>query len=191
VTGELTHVVEALLFVSADPLSIAELAAAAEAPPERVERALDALAERHAEGRSGVVLERVARGYGFRAAATTADACARLLQRAPDRALSPAALETLAVIAYLQPVARPEIARIRGVSADGAVAGLLERGMIEEAGRADERGGAVLYRTTPVFDRVFGLEGGTDDLPPLPQLGEVDVEDLRERLHAVAGDRTG
>jgi segregation and condensation protein B len=71
------------------------------------------------------------------------------------------------------------------------VAGLLERGMIEEAGRADERGGAVLYRTTPVFDRVFGLEHGTDDLPPLPQLGEVDVEDLRERLHAVAGDRTG
>jgi segregation and condensation protein B len=191
VTGELTHVVEALLFVSADPLSVAELAAAAEAPPERVERALDALAERHAEGRSGVVLERVARGYGFRAAATTTDACARLLQRAPDRALSPAALETLAVIAYLQPVARPEIARIRGVSADGAVAGLLERGMIEEAGRADERGGAVLYRTTPVFDRVFGLEHGTDDLPPLPQLGDVDVDDLRERLHAVAGDRTG
>ncbi|MEO9175006.1 MAG: SMC-Scp complex subunit ScpB [Gaiellales bacterium] len=190
-SGELTHVVEALLFVSADPLSVAELAAAAEAPPERVERALDALAERHAEGRSGVVLERVARGYGFRAAATTADACARLLQRAPDRALSPAALETLAVIAYLQPVARPEIARIRGVSADGAVAGLLERGMIEEAGRADERGGAVLYRTTPVFDRVFGLEHGTDDLPPLPQLGDVDVEDLRERLHAVAGDRSG
>ncbi len=110
---------------------------------------------------------------------------------APDRALSPAALETLAVIAYLQPVARPEIARIRGVSADGAVAGLLERGMIEEAGRTDERGGAVLYRTTPVFDRVFGLEHGLDDLPPLPQPGETDVDDLRERLHAVAGDRTG
>jgi segregation and condensation protein B len=191
VTGELTHVVEALLFVSPDPLTVAELAAAAEAPPERVERALDALAERHAEGRSGVVLERVARGYGFRAAEATTEACSRLLQRAPDRALSPAALETLAVIAYLQPVARPEIARIRGVSADGAVAGLLERGMIEEAGRTDERGGAVLYRTTPVFDRVFGLEHGVDDLPPLPQPGETDVDDLRERLHAVAGDRTG
>ncbi|HEY1479494.1 MAG TPA: SMC-Scp complex subunit ScpB, partial [Gaiellales bacterium] len=153
--------------------------------------ALDALAERHAEGRSGVVLERVAGGYGFRAAAATADACARLLQRSPDRALSPAALETLAVIAYLQPVARPEIARIRGVSADGAVAGLLERGMIEEAGRTDERGGAVLYRTTTVFDRVFGLENGTEDLPPLPPLAEGDVDELRERLHAVASERTG
>jgi segregation and condensation protein B len=191
VTGELTHVVEALLFVSAEPLTVSELAAAAEAPPERVERALDALAERHAEGRSGVVLERVAGGFGFRAAATTTEACARLLQRAPDRQLTPAALETLAVIAYLQPVARPEIARIRGVSADAAVAGLLERGIIEEAGRTDERGGAVLYRTTSVFDRVFGLEQGIADLPPLPGAGEVDVEDLRERLHAVATERVG
>jgi segregation and condensation protein B len=189
--SELTHVVEALLFVSAEPLTIAELATAAEAPHERVERALDALAERHAEGRSGVVLERVAGGFGFRAAATTTEACARLLQRAPDRALSPAALETLAVIAYLQPVARPEIARIRGVSADAAVAGLLERGMIEESGRTDERGGAVLYRTTSVFDRVFGLEGGIAELPPLPQVGDVEVDDLRERLHAVAAERTG
>jgi segregation and condensation protein B len=191
VTGELTHVVEALLFVSAEPLTVAELAAAAEAPPERVERALDALAERHSEERSGVVLERVAGGFGFRASASTAEACARLLQRAPDRALSPAALETLAVIAYLQPVARPEIARIRGVSADAAVAGLLDRGMIEEAGRTDERGGAVLYRTTTVFDRVFGLEGGLAELPPLPQLGDADVEELRDRLHAVATERSG
>jgi segregation and condensation protein B len=190
-SGELTHVVEALLFVSGEPLTIADLATAAEAPPERVERALDALAERHAEGRSGVVLERVARGYGFRAAATTADACARLLQRAPDRALSPAALETLAVIAYLQPVGRPEITRIRGVSADAAVAGLLERGLIEEAGRTDERGGAVLYRTTTVFDRVFALERGVDELPPLPDLADGDVEELRERLHAVAAERSG
>ena len=75
--------------------------------PERVERALDALAERHCEGRSGVVLERVAGGYGFRAATGTAEACARLFERAPDRALSHAALETLAVIAYAGPVSRP------------------------------------------------------------------------------------
>jgi segregation and condensation protein B len=163
-SGELTHVVEALLFVSGEPLTIADLATAAEAPPERVERALDALAERHAEGRSGVVL---------------------------DRALSPAALETLAVIAYLQPVGRPEITRIRGVSADAAVAGLLERGLIEEAGRTDERGGAVLYRTTTVFDRVFALERGVDELPPLPDLADGDVEELRERLHAVAAERSG
>ena len=188
---ELTHVVEALLFVASEPLTVAELAAAAEAPPERVERALDALAERHAEGRSGVVLERVSGGYGFRAAESTAEACARLTSRPGDRGLSAAAMETLAVIAYLQPVGRPEITRIRGVSAEASVAGLLERGLIEEAGRDDGPGAAVLYRTTTVFDRVFGLERGLDDLPALPDDDAAATSELRERLHAVAAQRDG
>jgi segregation and condensation protein B len=187
---ELTHVVEALLFVASEPLSVSDLAAAAEAPPERVERALDALSERYAEGRSGLVLERVSGGYGLRASRATADACTRLMARAPDRNLSPAALETLAVIAYLQPVGRPEVARIRGVSADGAVATLVERGLVEEAGR-DEGGGAVLYRTTGAFERVFALAEGLSDLPPLPDLGETETGDLRARLHAVAAERDG
>lgn len=189
--SELTHVVEALLFVAAEPLTVEQLAEAAEAPPERVERALDALSERHCEGRSGVVLERVAGGYGFRAAARTAEACARLFERAPDRALSHAALETLAVIAYAGPVSRPEIARVRGVSADGAVAGLLERGLIEEAGRGDTPGAPVLYRTTLVFERVFSLEDGLRSLPSLDALAPEDArpEALRDRLHAVASER--
>jgi segregation and condensation protein B len=141
---------------------------------------------RHCDGRSGVVLERVSGGYALRAAEACAEACARLVERAPDRGLSQAALETLAVIAYLQPVGRPEVTRIRGVSADAAVAGLFERGLVEEAGRSDA-GGAVLYRTTAVFDRVFGLEEG---LASLPELADgVDAGELRERLHAVAADR--
>jgi segregation and condensation protein B len=190
VSGELTHVVEALLFVSAEPLTVSELAAAAEAPPERVERALDALAERHAEGRSGVVLERVAGGFGFRAAATTADACARLLQRAPDRQLSPAALETLAVIAYLQPVSRPEIARIRGVNADSPVATLLDRGLVEEAGRSQF--GAVLYRTTTLFLKVFGLQSASE-LPDVARWDPTPEEEreLRDRLLAAGEARAG
>ena len=188
---ELTHVVEALLFVAAEPLTVDELAEAAGAAPERVERALDGLSARHCEGRSGVVLERVAGGYGFRAASTTAEACARLFERAPDRALSHAALETLAVIAYAGPVSRPEIARVRGVSADGAVAGLLERGLIEEAGRGDTPGAPVLYRTTVVFDRIFSLEDGLRSLPSLDGLAPDDArpEALRDRLHAVASER--
>jgi segregation and condensation protein B len=95
------------------------------------------------------------------------------------------ALETLAIIAYLGPVTRPEIARIRGVAADSAVAGLTERGLITEAGREDgAHGGAVKYKTTPMFERVFGLES----LSQLPRLDDLpgDVDDLRERLHAVA-----
>ena len=187
--SELTHVVEALLFVATEPISVAEMAAAAEAPPERIERALDALAERYAEGRCGVVLERAGGGYGLRAAQDTAEACTRLIGRAPDRALSPAALETLAVVAYLQPVGRPEIARIRGVAAESAVAGLLERGLIEECGRGDGIGAPVLYRTAPLFERVFGLAEGLASLPPLPESGDGEAEELRDRLHAVAAQR--
>ncbi len=188
---ELTHVVEALLFIASEPLTVAELAEVAAAPPERVERALDALAERHAEGRSGVVVERVAGGYGLRAAASTTDVCARLVARSPDRPLSQAALETLAVIAYAGPLSRPEITRVRGVSADGAVAGLVDRGLIEEAGRGGTPGAPVLYCTTTVFDRVFGLEEGLASLPSIESLApdEARSDALRERLAVVAAER--
>ena len=190
--SELTHTVEALLFVASEPLTTAELAAVTDAAPERVERALDALSERYAEGRSGVVLERVAGGYGFRAAKSTAEACARLLDRPLARNLSQAALETLAIIAYLQPVSRPEIARIRGVAADSAVAGLLERSLIEEAGRAETPGQPVVYRTTTVFERMFGLDS-MDGLPSPSQfeLTDADHQALRARLHLVADQRAG
>jgi uncharacterized membrane protein YfcA len=98
-----------------------------------------------------------------------AEAASRLQARAPERGLSPAALEALAVVAYLQPIGRPEIARIRGVSSDAVVAGLLERELIEEAGRGDGLGSPVLYRTTTVFERIFGL----DSLAALPRAGNV------------------
>ena len=104
-----------------------------------------------------------------------------------QRALSQAALETLAIVAYLGPCTRPEVARIRGVSSDSAVAGLVERGLVSEAGREDAAiGGAVRYRTTPLFERVFGLES----LSELPRLEELEDEAaLRERLEAVAERR--
>ncbi len=189
--AELTHVVEALLFVASEPLTLAQLADAADCSTEAVERALDALGERHADGRSGVVLERVSSGYALRAADAAAMACARLLDRSPDRPFSQAALETLAIIAYAGPVSRPEIARIRGVSADGTVASLSERGLIEESGRGDTPGAPVLYRTTSVFDRVFSLAEGRASLPALDQIvpGEADPDALRDRLQAVAAER--
>jgi segregation and condensation protein B len=191
--SELTHTVEALLFVASETLSVAEIATLAEAPPARVERALDALRDRYCEERSGVVLERVAGGYGFRASRETAAACARLVNRPSSRALSQAALETLAIVAYLGPVSRPEVARIRGVAADSAVAGLLERGLIEESGRGDTPGQPVLYTTTVLFERMFGLEEGLGSLPSLAEfdLPEADHEALRARLHLVADARAG
>jgi len=105
-----------------------------------------------------------------------------------QRGLSQAALETVAIVAYLGPVSRPEIARIRGVAADSAVAGLLERGLIAEAGREDGAGGAVRYRTTPLFERVFALET-LAALPRLDDLGD-DADAIRDRLARVAEQRT-
>jgi segregation and condensation protein B len=182
----LARTVEALLVIAPSPLSIEELAAAAEDQPERVETALGLLASRYREGRSGIVLEHVAGGYAFRAAREAAEACSRLVERPVQRGLSQAALETLAVVAYLGPVSRPEIARIRGVAADSAVAGLVERGLIAEAGRESD-GGAVRYKVTPLFERVFGLSS----LSELPRLDDLagDGDDLRARLEEVAGRR--
>ena len=177
---------EALLVVAPRPLSIEELAGAADADAERVETALGLLAGRYREGRSGIVLEHVAEGYAFRAAREAAAACGRLVERPVQRGLSQAALETMAIVAYLGPVSRPEIARIRGVAADSAVAGLLDRGLIGEAGR-DGEGGAVRYRTTPLFERVFGL-ASLSELPALDDF-EGNAEELRGRLEAVAEQR--
>lgn len=186
---QLARTLEALLVVASAPLPVEELTAAADDDRERVELALGLLAERYHEGRSGIVLESVAGGWAFRASRDAAEACGRLFERPVQRGLSQAALETVAIVAYLGPCTRPEIARIRGVAADSAVAGLVERGLITEAGREDgAAGGAVKYKTTPMFERVFGLES----LSQLPRLDDLpgEVDDLRERLHAVAEQRS-
>lgn len=183
----LAHTIEALLVVSSTPLSVADLVAATDDDGERIETALGLLGERYREGRSGIVLEHVAGGYAFRASRDASDACARLFDRPVEKGLSQAALETLAIVAYVGPCSRPEIARIRGVAADSAVASLVERGLIAEAGREHGPGGAIRYRTTPLFERVFALES-LAALPRLDDLGETQ-EELRSRLVEVASAR--
>jgi segregation and condensation protein B len=183
----LARVLEGVLVVASQPLAVAELAEAADDDTERVETALGLLRERYREGRSGIVLEHVAGGWALRAAREAAPACARLFERPVERGLSQAALETLAIVAYLGPCSRPEIARIRGVSADSAVASLVERGLVAEAGRESGPGGAVRYRTTALFERVFGLES-LAELPRLDDLGR-EPEAIRERLLALAEAR--
>jgi segregation and condensation protein B len=183
----LAMTLEALLVVASQPLSAEDLAVAADDDVERVETALRLVANRFAEGRSGIVLEHVAGGWAFRASREAAEACGRLFERPIERGLSAPALETLAIVAYLGPVSRPEIARIRGVAADSVVAGLLERGLIAEAGREDGAGGAIRYRSTPLFERVFGLES-LSQLPRLDDLGE-STDEIRTRLETVAERR--
>jgi segregation and condensation protein B len=182
----LARTLEALLVVASQPLSVVDLAAAAGEHPDRVETALGLLTERFQEGRSGIVLEKVAGGWAFRASREAAEACGRLFERPVERGLSGAALETLAVIAYLGPCSRPEIARLRGVAADSVVAGLVERGLIAEAGR-DETLGAIRYRVTPLFERIFGLDS-LSELPRLDDLGG-DAEEIRDRLEVIAEKR--
>jgi segregation and condensation protein B len=184
---QLARTLEALLVVASAPLSVDELTEAADDDAGRVGLALGLLSERYREGRSGIVLEHVAGGYAFRASRDAATACERLFERPVDRGLSQAALETLAVVAYLGPCSRPEIARIRGVAAESAVASLLERGLIAEAGRDEAPGGAVRYRVTALFERVFGLES----LAALPRLDDLGGEPdaIRDRLLAVAEAR--
>jgi segregation and condensation protein B len=184
---QLARTIEALLVVASQPLSVEELAEASGDERERVETALGLLSERYREGRSGIVLEQVAGGWAFRAAREAAEACGRLFERPVQRSLSQASMETLAIVAYLGPCTRPDVARIRGVAADSAVANLVERGLIAEAGRDEGIGGAVRYRTTPLFERVFGLES-LSELPRLDDLGG-DADQIRDRLVAVAEKR--
>jgi segregation and condensation protein B len=182
---ELARTLEALLVVASQPLSVEELADAAEDDAARVEETLELLAGRYEEGRSGIVLEHVAGGYAFRASRDAAAACSRLFERPVERGLSQAALETLAAVAYLGPCSRPDVARIRGVAADSVVAGLVERGLIAESGR--DEGGAIRYGVTPLFERVFGLES-LSELPRLDDLGG-STEEIRGRLEAIAERR--
>jgi len=179
--NELARIVEALLFLSPEPLAVAELADACEAGEGEVVEALARLREHYAEGWRGVVLRELAGAFTLATDPVAERAARRLFARPRTPPLTQAQAECLAIVAYLQPVSRPEIARIRGVASESAVATLLERGLIEESGRS--RFGAVLYRTTDLFQRLFGLRG-LDDLPdparfdPTP---EVEGE-LRERL---------
>jgi segregation and condensation protein B len=137
-----------------------------------------------------VVLRQVAGGYTLAADPVAEDAARRLLSTPRTPPLTQAQAETLAIVSYLQPVSRPEIARIRGVSSESAVATLTERGLIEESGRS--RFGAMVYRTTPLFEKLFGLSG-LDQLPdpsrfdPTPE----DERDLRERLLKAGEQRAG
>jgi segregation and condensation protein B len=187
---ELQRTIEALLFLASDPLSEQELTEATEASDEDLRSALDVLAEQYAEGRRGITLRELGGGWTLASDPAAEDAARRLFSRKRVATLSPAQAETLAIVAYLQPISRPEITRIRGVSADSATATLLERGLIEEGGRSQF--GAVLYRTGTQFLKLFGLRT-LDDLPDVARWDPTPEEQatLRERLLRAGEARAG
>ena len=186
----LARTLEALLFLSSEPVTGSDLAEAAECDAEELADALNELRIAYAPGERGLVLRELAGGFTLATAPETEVAARRLLAKPRTPPLTPAQSETLAIVAYLQPVSRPEITRIRGVSADSAASTLLERGLLEEAGRSQF--GAVLYRTTPLFLKLFGLNS-LDDLPDPGQWDPTPEEeaDLRERLIKAGDARAG
>jgi segregation and condensation protein B len=179
--NELARIVEALLFLSPEPVAVDRLADACEVSEGEIVEALARLREHYAEGWRGVVLREVAGGFTLATDPVAERAARRLLAAPRTPPLSQAQAECLAIVAYLQPVSRPELARIRGVASDSAVSTLLERGLIEESGRS--RFGAVLYRTTDLFQKLFGL-AALDALPDPAQFDPSPEEEgeLRERL---------
>ena len=140
---------------------------------EELDAALAELGAAFAPGERGLLLRELAGGWTLVSAPEAEEAARRLLAKPRTPPLTPAQAETLAIVAYLQPVSRPEITRIRGVSADSAAGTLLERGLIEESGRSQF--GAVLYRTTPLFLKLFGLAAIAD----LPDPAEWDPDARR------------
>jgi segregation and condensation protein B len=185
--------VEALLFASGEPLPMDVLAQALAQPePQDLAEIEAVLAELQAEfppgGERGFEVLRLAGGWAFRTNPNCREVVSALFDVPDDSVrLSPAAMEALAVVAYLQPVSRPQIAEVRGVNSDSCVQTLVERDLIAEVGRSQSAGGAILYGTTLRFEAMFGL-AGLGDLPDLKgfELSDDQKLELRRRLGLLA-----
>jgi len=181
---------EALLFISPRPLAATGWRRPCACSLEDAAAALEALRAVYAVGAHGIEVREVAGGFTFAVAGRLRGGRAPAHRRREADDLTPALLETLAVVAYLEPVTRAEIAEIRGVSSEWALGGLEERGLVEQQGRADTPGAPILYGTGDRFLKLFGLASRAD-LPPLEEfaLGAGEVEEIRARLHANAERR--
>jgi segregation and condensation protein B len=173
VSDELKSIIEALVYASPDPLTPATLFKVLESEPrEDVQVSLEALRRDYANGQGGLQLVEVASGYQIVTRPELSEWVRRLFHERKTQKLSVAALETLAVIAYKQPVTAPEITEIRGVNAAGVVATLLERRLVKIAGRKQVVGRPFLYATTREFLIRFGLRD-LNDLPKMEDMADV------------------
>jgi segregation and condensation protein B len=181
--GSLKGLLEALLLVSDDSVSATDLAKATGAAPGDVASALAELSAEYADANRGFQLREVAGGWRFFTHPAFHDQVAEYVLSWDQRRLSQAALETLAVIAYHQPVSREGVRAIRGVNSDGVIASLREKGLVREVGHDAEHGQAVLFGTTRAFLERFGLRS-IRDLPPLEDFApdEQSKQFIRERL---------
>jgi segregation and condensation protein B len=168
----LKAIIESLLFAAGEPVSLNRLAAVLDSVPKaEIQNALGALGSQYAQGGRGLTVEEVAGGYQLRTRKEFAPQIRKLLAGKPPR-LSRSLLETLAIVAYRQPVTRPEIEQVRGVDCGGVLETLLERRLIKISGRKEAPGRPMLYETTSEFLEVFGLKD-LDSLPDLKEFQEI------------------
>lgn len=180
---ELAGAIEAVIMASPEPVEPATLAQLLEIPRREIEAACEALAAEYSREQRGFVLARVAGGYRYQTHPDLAEFVERFVLEGQRSRLSAPALETLAIVAYKQPVSRAQLAAIRGVNVESVVNTLLERGYIEEVGRDPGPGNAVLYGTTSAFLEHLGLHS-VGELPPLADFvpGPETVEILEQTL---------
>ena len=175
-TSELAHVIEAILFVAGEPVNIKDLQRALEATESETLLAIAALDSDYSYHRRGITLKRFGEHVQLSTRAEYAPYVERLLQPVQKQSLSQSALETLAVVAYRQPVTRLDIEAVRGVKCDYSVQSLVNKGLIEEVGRKEALGRPILYGTTDAFLSHFGL-ASLEDLPQPPE-NKADEEPL-------------
>jgi segregation and condensation protein B len=187
-TSSIRGAVEALLFVSDEPVSAARLARVIDVTPGEAEAALADLAVEYREQERGFQLREVAGGWRLYTHPGYHDVIERYVLSWDTRRLSQAALEALAVIAYHQPVTRAGVNAVRGVNSEGVISSLVEKGLVREAGRDKNQGNAILYSTTRTFLEKFGLKD-LSELPPLAEFApDTDTERaIRDRLSASQG----
>ncbi len=183
--AQLPGAIEAMLFVTDEPVGVIELADMLEADPKLVEQALVDLREKLEREQRGIQLREVAGGWRLYTHPAYHSLVEKYVLSWDTRKLSQAAMETLAIVAYLQPCTRAGVASVRGVNSDSSINSLVEKGLIREAGQADAPGNPMLYATTRGFLEKFGLRSVSD----LPNLDEFAPDDatrqlIRERLSA-------
>ena len=167
--SQIQRILEAILFASGERMEISRLAAVLEVDEQEIEEAADALANQLSYDRRGIRILRLERGYQMVSSGEMADYVTRALETRKPPKLSSSQLEALTIIAYYQPATKAMVEQIRGVDSSYSVAALLNKKLIEEAGRLNVPGRPIQYRTTPDFLRTFGLSS-LEELPPIEKI---------------------
>ena len=189
--ADIRRAIAAILMVAIDPVSPSVLAQLFEVPVDEIEQICDSMVDHYGQEQSGFMLVHIGGGYRFQSNPEQAQWVERFVLEGQSRKLTAAAMETLAIVAYKQPISRAQISAIRGVDVEGVMRNLQQRGLIDEVSRDVGPGNAVLYGTTQEFLERMGINS-TTDLPPLGEFvpGPEVVEALERSLRVVPDEVT-